>query len=113
MSQERHFSRRERREFARMFAFQEDREEGATMLDAWRARVRRSIEAGKQINRQYKNQVETDLRNAAVDKEAAVLESLTNSVGEEAAKRIVEGNRKNREARATRLAERRRKQASA
>lgn len=101
-----HYNRRQRRELAKQMGLI-GKNESPT---AWASRVGRSIEAGKQIDRQFKNNNETDMRNAEADAEAATLSTLIEKVGDDRANEIMTNNRKLAEDRATELTERRAKQ---
>lgn len=97
-----HYGRKERRALARSLGMIGQTESPTQ----WRARIRRSQEAGRQIHRQFVNNCESNLRNAAADTEARILASYTASHGEERANEIVTNNRKIAESRSERLAER-------
>lgn len=88
-----HYSRKERRALARSLGMIGQNE----TTEQWRERIRRSQEAGRQIDRQFKNNNESNMRNAAADAETKQLESLTNEFGEEQANEIMANNRKIRE----------------
>ena len=96
-----HYNRRQRRELARSMGMLKNESH-----EAWQERVRRSQEAGRQIDRQFKNNSETNVRNAQADADAQRLKDLIESVGEEKAKEMMANNRKVSEAREAKLAAR-------
>lgn len=104
-----YYNRKQRRELAKSMGLLGKKE----TPQQWHDRVSRSIEAGRQIHQQFMNEVETRLRNAAADREAKILNSLTEKWGEEKAKEIVASNRAIAEAREEKLRKRRIKQRKA
>lgn len=83
------YNRRQRRSLAKSVGFLNE-----SSNEKWLERVQRSNEAGRQIDQQYKNQVETDIRNAAAERDARTLDNLTQSVGQEEAERIMANNKR-------------------
>jgi hypothetical protein len=65
-----HYNRKQRRSLARSMGLL-----NVSSNEVWRERVRRSIQAGQQIDQQFKNQVESRLRNIAAEREAAMIKS--------------------------------------
>jgi hypothetical protein len=104
-----HYNRAQRRELAKGMGMIPESE----TPEQWKERIKRSQEAGRQIDRQFKNNSETNRRNAAADTEARVLNSLIEKYGEESANEIMTNNRKVAEERAAKMAKRRAKQAAA
>ena len=104
-----HYTRGQRRELAKAMGMIPKSE----TPQQWNDRIRRSQEAGRQIDRQFKNNCETNLRNAAAEAEARQLNSLTEKFGEEKAKEIMAHNRKVADDRAKKLEARRIKQKAA
>lgn len=85
-----HYNRRERRNLAKKLGLQTKNETTAQRAD----RIERSRIAGEQIQQQFQMQVENNLRNQQVEKDAQVLKNLTESVGAEEAARIMANNKK-------------------
>jgi 2-oxo-4-hydroxy-4-carboxy--5-ureidoimidazoline (OHCU) decarboxylase len=71
-----HYNRKQRRSLARGMGLL-----NRSSNSVWRERVRRSIQAGIQIDQQFKNQVESRLRNAATEKEAAMIKADPDAAG--------------------------------
>lgn len=84
------YSRRDRRRLAKQFGLIKSDETNSQATE----RRSRSKEAGDQINMQFLAENEVRLREAAADREAAQLESLTASVGADEAARIMVNNKK-------------------
>ena len=97
-----HYSRKERRALAKSLGLIGQNE----TTEQWRERIRRSQEAGRQIDRQFQNNNESNMRNAAAEAETRQLESWTAKFGEEQAKLMIASNRKVAEECATKLAAR-------
>lgn len=104
-----HYTRAQRRELAKALNMVPKNESP----QQWRERIRRSQEAGRQIDRQFKNNCETNVRNAAAEAEARQLNFLTEKLGAERANEIMSNNRAVTDARAKKLAERKVKQKAA
>lgn len=103
-----HYNRRQRREIAKSIGLGKNESK-----EAREERIVRAIEAGRQIDRQFKNQVETNLRYQAAEKDAEILESLTEKYGKEKANKIMTDNAKITAAREENLARRREKRKGA
>ncbi len=103
---EKQYSRRERRDLARRLGLSGN----SNNFAKWRENVERSIKAGKQIDQQFKNYVENNLRNKRALKEEIIIKGLTESVGEERAKAIVANNLSLQIAREEKIAARRKRQ---
>lgn len=104
-----HYNRSQRRELGKAMGMLGKNE----TPKQWRQRIRRSQEAGRQIDRQFKNNNETNLRNAAAEDEAAQLSSFTEKFGKERAEEIMANNREVIKDRKEKLAKRRAKQKAA
>lgn len=83
-----HYNRKERKKLAKQFGLTKNETTAQK-----RERVSRSIVAGKQIHQQFLMQTENSIRNQMVEKEAACIRSLTETVGAEAAERMIANNK--------------------
>lgn len=101
-----HYSRKQRRDLARMMGLLSSKDRYSVWLD----RVRRSIGAGKQIDAEFKMGIENSIRTQLTAVEAKALKNLTDSVGEDRAKEIIANNHKIQKDREDRLRARKSRQ---
>lgn len=99
------YTRRQRRALAKSVGLF-----GETSVAKWHERVARSQDAGKQIDQQFKNQVETNLRNAAAERDARTASNLEASLGKEEADHIMANNARLKSERDAKLQARRERQ---
>jgi hypothetical protein len=104
MEEQQHYSRKNRRALAKALGLT------TNSTSNWKQKFVRSIEAGKSIDQQYKNDVETKNRNAKAEKEAVAIKSLAEKLGEEQALAIVTRNMELLNERDEKLAKRNAKQ---
>lgn len=83
-----HYSRKQRKALAKQLGLTNSNESKKERQE----RVTRSIEAGRQIHAQFAMQVENDVRSQLSEIESKKYKSVTESHGEEAAKRMQENN---------------------
>lgn len=84
-----HYNRRERRRLAKQLGILKPQSESQAQATE---RRKRSREAGDQIHRQFLAENEVRLREAAAEREANMLESLTERYGADKAKEIMDNN---------------------
>lgn len=96
---EKFYNRRERKSFVRTLGLRSE----TTNLSKKLELLQRTTEAGKQINQQFLNDVETTLRNKAAEKDAIIESKLEATMGKEMARNILESNARLKEERELKL----------
>lgn len=84
-----HYNRKERKNLARQFGLKPKNETAEQRA----SRVERSAIAGNQIHQQFLMETENSIRNQMAEKDAAVLKSMTESLGAEGAARVMANNK--------------------